>query len=55
MTKEYAQQLREKIALFQAYTQANKQIFLFLVAAFGLLHNKHNLVQQALTWDDLFA
>jgi uncharacterized protein len=56
MTREYAQHLREKIALLQTYTQTRKQIFLCIVASFGMLPNEHSLglVQQALTLDDLF-
>lgn len=56
LTKEYAKQLREKIALFQYYTQTKKQIFLSFITTFGILPNEYSLgfIQNDLTLDDLF-
>ncbi|WP_425422771.1 AAA family ATPase [Phaeodactylibacter xiamenensis] len=56
LTKAEAKALREKVALFQSYTQTKKQIFLSLITTFGLLPNAHSLglVQQELTLEDLF-
>ena len=56
LTKTQAKGLREKVALFQAYTQTKKQVFLSMITTFGLLSNAHSLglVQQELTLEDLF-
>lgn len=56
MTKSYAQELRQKIALFKAATQTRKQIFLTLLTTFPLIPHTHSigLIDQALTMDILF-
>ncbi len=43
ITKAYAQQLRNKIRVFQSATNTRKQIFLSVITTFGLKHNKHSL------------
>lgn len=56
MTKEYAQKLRLKMALFQAYSKTKKQLFLSMITTFGVVQNRHSLglVHHNLTLDDLF-
>ncbi len=56
VTKDYAKTLHEKLAIFQALTQTNKQVFMTLITTFGLLPNKYSseLIEQTLTLDDLF-
>lgn len=56
ISKDEAKALREKVALFQTYTQTKKQVFLSMITTFGLLPNAHSLglVQQELTLEDLF-
>ncbi len=56
ITKEYAQKLRQKITLFEAYSKTNKQIFISLLTSFGLMENQHSLglIHHNLTIDDLF-
>lgn len=57
ITKKYAAALREKIARFRVHTHTRKQVFLVLVAPYGLRQNEHSLglIQGAITADDLFA
>jgi hypothetical protein len=56
LTKEMANTLRNRIALFKYYTKTPKQIFLTFISSFGLLKNSHSLdiVDSSLTMDDLF-
>lgn len=56
LNKKYADELRQKIALFKHYTKTNKQIFLTLLTTFPVLQNQHStaIVDQALTMDVLF-
>jgi hypothetical protein len=56
LTKDYAQNLKSKLDLFQIATQTKKQLFLVLITAFGLNSNEHSLglVEKVLTGDDLF-
>lgn len=56
LTKAYAEQLREKMAIFRAATQTPKQLFLCLITSFGILANEHSLglVDQVLSLEDLF-
>jgi AAA+ ATPase superfamily predicted ATPase len=56
LSNDEAKALREKVALFQAYTYTKKQVFLSMITTFGLLPNAHSLglVQQELTLEDLF-
>lgn len=56
LTKNYAQRLREKMAIFQAITQTRKQLFITLATTFGILPNKHStgFIEQVVTLDDLF-
>ena len=56
-TKNFAWQLREKVAIFQHLTKTNKQIFINLITTFGLTENEHSgdLIDQVLTLDDLFV
>lgn len=43
LTKTMAKELRTKLALFQAVSQTNKQIFITLIAPFGIIPNEHSL------------
>lgn len=51
-----AQNLREKIRIFQTATRTKKHIMPILITTFGLKTNKHSLglINQVLTLDDLF-
>jgi hypothetical protein len=55
-TKNFATEMRTKIALFKTISGTNKQIFLTLLTAFPMLPNEHSigLVDMALTMDVLF-
>lgn len=57
ISKSYADQLRNKKWIFQESTKSRKQIFIVLLAAFGLQVNEHSLdlVDQVLSLDDLFG
>ena len=57
ISKDYAESLREKKALFQEYTQTKKLLFWTLIAPFGVKQNTHSLnqIQQVLTLDALFG
>ena len=52
----YAQNLRDKLSVFQESTKSRKQLMLTLITTFGLKHNMHSLglIHQVLTLDDLF-
>ena len=56
ISKEYANQLRNKIRVFQETTKTKKQIFLSLITTFGLIQNKHSigLITDALEMEILF-
>lgn len=56
MTKAYAAELHQKIALFKHYAATKKQVFLTLITTYGLVKNEHNLglVDNDLTLDSLF-
>lgn len=56
ITKSYADQLRNKIALFRAETETKKAIYLTLITTYGTLQNTHaqSLVQHDLKMDILF-
>ncbi len=56
MTKEYAKNLRQKMALFQILSKTNKQVFVSMISSFGIVENKHSigLIHHDLTIDDLF-
>jgi hypothetical protein len=56
MTKDYANDLREKVGLFKQQTQTKKNIFLTLLTVFGAKRNEHFLstVVQELTIEVLF-
>jgi uncharacterized protein len=57
LSKSYAEDLRNKIAIFKEITQTRKQVFLSLLTTFGLKHNEYSLglIDKALTMDILFA
>ncbi len=57
ITAEYAEQLREKIAVFKAATQTQKAVFLTFITTYGLEKNKHasGLVQQEIVLNQLFT
>ena len=56
LTKEYAQNLQNKMHVFEETTKTRKQLFLTMVTTFGITPNEHSigLVDQVLTVDDLF-
>ncbi len=56
LTKTYAVQLRNKMALFQHYSKTKKQIALTFISPYGLKPNKHTsgLVDREITLDHLF-
>ena len=56
LSKSYAKELRNKIAVFQNQTQTKKQLFWTLLTTFGLSQNEHSLglIDQVLTMDVLF-
>lgn len=43
ISKNYAEDLREKVAIFQNLTKTKKQIFLNLISTFGLKNNEYSL------------
>jgi uncharacterized protein len=55
-TKEYANDLRQKAAIFQDLVKTNKQVNWVFINAFGLTKNQYaiGLIQNALSLDDLF-
>jgi uncharacterized protein len=56
ISKEYAQNLKEKLRIFKATTKTRKHLFLTFVTTFGITHNEYSLglVEQFLTLDALF-
>jgi uncharacterized protein len=56
VSKEYAQNLKEKLSIFKATTKTRKHLFLTFVTTFGITHNQYSLglVEQVLTLDALF-
>jgi uncharacterized protein len=43
VTKAMATELRKKLALFQAASQTNKQVFITLIAPFSIIPNQHSI------------
>jgi hypothetical protein len=56
LSKAYAKELRQKMALFQFESKTRKTLFLTFITSFGILPNEHSigLVQQQVMLDDLF-
>ncbi len=56
LTKAYANELRQKMAVFQSETKTRKSLFLTFITTFGVSQNAHSigLVQQQVVLDDLF-
>lgn len=56
ISKSYAEQLRNKIAIFKEVTKTKKQIFLTMITSYGVLDNKYcqELIDNSLTMDVLF-
>lgn len=56
ITKSYAEQLRNKIAVFSQVSKTKKQIFLTMITTFGVTENKYSqeLTDHNLTMDILF-
>ena len=56
LTREYAEDLRKKVALFRHYTGTKKQVYLTFISTWGLLPNNHSrgLIDKELRLDDLF-
>lgn len=57
ITKEYANNLRNKIRVFKEKTRTKKQIFLVMITANGIKDNGYSdeLVQAVVTLEDLFS
>ncbi len=57
ITKQYAEELRNKIAFFKNDTKTRKSIFLTMITTFGVENNTYygGLVQNDLTMDMLFS
>jgi hypothetical protein len=57
ISPNYAQELREKVAIFKEQTRTRKSIFVTMLSAFGVKKNEHYLsvVTNQLLIDDLFA
>ncbi len=56
ITKSYAAQLRNKIAIFSEVSKTKKQLFLTMITTFGVIENKHSqeIIDNSLTMDILF-
>lgn len=56
ISKDYAENLKEKLNIFRETTKTRKMLFLTLITTFGLTHNQHSLglVEKVLTLDALF-
>lgn len=56
ITKTYAEQLRNKVAVFSEVSKTKKQIFLTMITTFGITENKYSqeLIDNSLTLDVLF-
>ena len=56
MTKSYADELRNKMTVFQKNTNTRKQLFWSLMTTFGIEHNEHSrsIINNTLTMDVLF-
>jgi uncharacterized protein len=56
ITKDYADALREKMALFKEITKTKKSVFLTMVTTYGVEPNKYAnaLIQNEITIEDLF-
>ena len=57
ISKNYEQELREKVAIFREQTRTRKSIFVTMLSAFGVKKNEHYLsvVTNQLLIDDLFT
>jgi uncharacterized protein len=57
ISKNYEQELREKVAIFKEQTRTRKSIFITMLSAFGVKKNEHclSVVTNQLLIDDLFA
>ena len=56
LTKDYAEQLRQKTWRFQEHTKTTKQCNWIFISTFGFTQNQYTmgLITQSLTIDDLF-
>ncbi len=57
ISKDYEQELREKVAIFREQTRTRKSIFVTMLSAYGVKRNEHYLsvVTNQLLIDDLFT
>jgi uncharacterized protein len=57
VSKDYEQELREKVAIFREQTRTRKSIFITMFSAFGVKKNEHYLsvVTNQLLIDELFS
>ena len=56
ISKDYFNNLKNKIATFKRVTQTKKQIFLVIITSVGIKDNPYSdeLISQVVTWDDFF-
>jgi AAA+ ATPase superfamily predicted ATPase len=56
LTKNYAQELQQKLTLFQEYSDTKKTLFLTMITAFGMPENNNytGFIQQQLSLENLF-
>ncbi len=56
VTKAYAKTLHDKVARFRLHTGTRKQLFVLLVAPYGLRQNEHSLglIHAVVSVDNLF-
>jgi len=56
LTKAYAKELRQKLAIFKAATKTKKQLFLTFITTFPIIDNQYSigLIDEAMTMDVLF-
>jgi AAA+ ATPase superfamily predicted ATPase len=56
LTKNYAQELQQKLTLFQEYSDTKKTLFLTMITAFGMPENSNytGFIQQQLSLENLF-
>jgi uncharacterized protein len=56
ITKAYANELRNKMRIFQEKTKTRKSLFITIISTYGIVPNEHStgFVQQEVTMENLF-
>lgn len=56
ISKSYAENLKNKLHIFEETTKTKKHLFLTMITTFGITENQHSigLIDQTLTMNDLF-